>query len=140
MDRLTGYEVFVAIVERGGFSRAARSLGMSVAMVSTHVSTLEARVGARLLTRSTRRVDLTADGQRFLADARAIVEAAANAEAGLGAAGRRPVGRVRIDVPGSMGLIYVVPALAAFRSENPGITLDLSLGDRGTVLRTEGCD
>ncbi len=140
MDRLTGYEVFVAIVERGGFSRAARSLGMSVAMVSTHISSLEARVGARLLNRSTRRVELTADGQRFLADARAIVEAAANAEAGFGAAGRRPVGRVRIDVPGSMGLIYVVPALAAFRSENPGITLDLSLGDRGTVLRTEGCD
>src|SRR5277367_1510658 len=99
MDRLTGYEVFVAIVEGGGFSRAAKALGMSVAMVSTHMARLEERVGARLLNRSTRRVELTSDGSRFLAEARAIIEHVAHAEAGSRGGERKPVGRVRIDAP-----------------------------------------
>ena len=140
MDRLTGYEVLAAVVDGGGFARAARALGMSVSMTSTHVSRLEQRVGTRLLTRSTRRLELTAAGQRFLAEARSILEAVAAAESSAGVGKRRPACRVRIDAPTSLGLRYILPSLAAFRAEFPSISLDLSLGDRGTQFRLDSFD
>jgi DNA-binding transcriptional LysR family regulator len=140
MDRLVGLEVFVSIVESGGFSRAAARLGMSPAMVSTHLARLEERLGARLINRTTRRFDLTQQGQQFLEDARFVLSTLDEAESAVGRAEEGPSGRVRIDTPGAMGLRLVVPALTAFRARHPGIVLDLCIGDRGTVFRTEGFD
>ena len=140
MDRLASLEVFITIVDSGGFSRAAGRLGMSPAMVSTHLARLEARLGVRLIDRTTRRLDLTQQGRRFLDDARGIIGAMTQAESSVrrGAAG--PSGRVLIDAPGAVGLRFIVPAIPAFRALHPEVALDLSIGDRGTVFRADGFD
>jgi DNA-binding transcriptional LysR family regulator len=140
MDRLTGLEVLIAIVDDGGFSRAAARLNMSPAMVSTHLARLEERLGARLIDRSTRRFTLTQQGRRFVDDARAILAAVAEAEDGVRRGPAGPSGRVLIDAPGAVGLRFVVPALPAFRTRHPEVMIDLSVGDRGTVFRPDGFD
>ena len=140
MDRLASLEVIVAIVDYGGFGRAAERLGLSATMVSTHLARLEDRLGARLINRSTRRFALTPQGHRFVEDARAILAAIGEAEslARRGAAG--PSGRVSIDLPFGLGERFVLPAIPLFRARHPRIALDLSVGDRGTIPHAEGFD
>ena len=139
MDRLTGLEAFLAVAEAGSFTRAASRLRMSAAMMTLHVSRLEERVGARLFQRTTRRVDLTEDGRQMLDHARAAVEAYRAAEGAL-QPGRGLAGRVRLDLPASIGHAFVVPALPSFQQAFPDIVLDLTLGDRGTFFRLDGFD
>lgn len=139
MDRLTALEAFLAVAEAGSFTKAAARMRISTAMMTLHISRLEERVGARLFNRTTRRVDLTEDGRHLLDHARAAIEAYGAAEAALHP-GRGPVGRVRLDLPASVGHAFVVPALAAFQRAYPDIVLDLTLGDRGTFFRLDGFD
>jgi len=140
MDRFAALEVFVAIVDNGGFSRAAGRLNMSPAMVSTHLARLEERLGAKLIERTTRRIDLTPQGRHFLEEARTILTTLAQAEAAARRGAQGPSGRVQIDAPGAIGLRFLVPALSRLRALHPEIVLDLSVGDRGTVFRTDGFD
>lgn len=141
MDRLTGLEVFVAIVDSGGFGRAAERLGLSPTMVSAHLTRLEDRLGSRLIHRTTRRFVLTPQGHLFLEEARSILNALSQAESMV----RRsksagPSGRVAIDAPGAIGLRFVVPALSQLRALHPGILLDLSVGDRSMTQRPGSFD
>ena len=140
MDRLTGFEVFVAIVDSGSFSRAAERLALSPTMVSTHLARLEDRLGTRLINRTTRRFGLTAHGHLFLEEARAILEAVEQAESRMQMRDMGPSGRVALDAPGAIGLRFVVPALPQLRALHPRITLDLSVGDRSMMFRPEGFD
>lgn len=140
MDRLTGFEVFVAIVDSGSFSRAADRLALSPTMVSTHLARLEDRLGTRLINRTTRRFGLTPHGHLFLEEARAILEAVDQAESRLQMRDIGPSGRVALDAPGAIGLRFVVPALPQLRALHPGVTLDLSIGDRSMMFRPEGFD
>ncbi|GAC1574607.1 MAG: LysR family transcriptional regulator [Sphingomicrobium sp.] len=140
MDRFTSLEVFVAIVDNGGFSRAAGQLNMSPAMVSTHMARLEERLGAKLLERTTRRLDLTTQGRHFLDEARTILAALVQAETSIRRGKGGPSGRVQIDAPGAIGLRFIVPALPALRALHPEIVLDLSVGDRGMAFHTGGFD
>lgn len=140
MDRLASLEVLVAIVDCGGFGRAAERLGMSPTMVSTHLARLEDRLGAQLIHRSTRRFALTPQGHLFVDEARAILEAIRHAEHAVRRGGAGPSGRVSIDAPGAIGLRFVVPAAPLFRALHPRVALDLSVGDRSTVFRPEGFD
>jgi LysR family transcriptional regulator, regulator for bpeEF and oprC len=140
MDRFTGLEVLVAIVDSGGFSRAAGRLNMSPAMVSTHLARLEERLGAKLIERTTRRLDLTPQGRHFVDEARTILATLVQAETAVRRGRGGPGGRVQLDAPGAVGLRFVVPALPALRALHPEIVLDLSVGDRGTVFRTDGFD
>jgi DNA-binding transcriptional LysR family regulator len=140
MDRLTGFEVFVAIVDSGSFSRAADRLALSPTMVSTHLARLEDRLGTRLINRTTRRFGLTPHGHLFLEEARAILEAVEQAESRLQMRDIGPSGRVALDAPGAIGLRFVVPALPQVRALHPGVTLDLSIGDRSMMFRPEGFD
>jgi len=139
MDRLTSMEAFVAVGEAGSFTRAAVRMRLSTPMVTLHVRRLEEHLGVRLFNRSTRRVDLTEEGRQFLSYARATLDAYATAEMAL-RPGAGIAGRVRLDVPASIGHSFIVPALGAFQRVNPRITLDLSLGDRGTFFRVDGFD
>ena len=139
MDRLTAIEAFAAVAEAGSFTRAARMMRISTPMVTLHVQRLEEHLGVRLFNRSTRRVDLTEEGRQFLSYARATLDAYATAETAL-RPGAGIAGRVRLDAPASIGHTFIVPALAAFQRANPRITLDLSLGDRGTFFRVDGFD
>lgn len=140
MDRLRSLEVFVEIVDRGSMSRAADALRMSPTMVTTHLAHLEARLGKRLLDRSTRRLALTREGQRFLEDTRRILAGLRAAEETVRGGGNAPRGRVRIDAPASVGHHYLLPAIPAFRAAYPEVAIDLSFGDRGIVFRPDGFD
>jgi len=140
MDRLTGFEVFVAIVDSGGFSRAAERLGMSPAMISTHLARLEDRLGARLIDRTTRRFALTLEGHRFLQDARSILDAVAEAEGAIRGGSAGPRGLVMIDTPGAIGLRFLLPAIPGLRQRYPDVAIDLSFSERSMVFRPEGFD
>jgi DNA-binding transcriptional LysR family regulator len=140
MDRLTTLEALVAVVDCGSFSRAAARLGMSPAMMSTHVARLEARLGTRLIDRTTRRLALTRHGHLYVAEARSVLASLAAAEDAVRQGKTTPSGRVLIDAPAAVGMRFLVPALAEFRQANPAIVLDLSVGDRGTTFSPEGFD
>lgn len=139
MDRLTALEAFIAVAEAGSFTKAAARMRISTAMMTLHISRLEERVGVRLFNRTTRRVDLTEDGRHLLEHARTAVEAYSAVELALHPE-RGLAGRVRLDVPASVGHAFVVPALAEFHKQYPDIVLDLTLGDRGTMFRLDGFD
>lgn len=140
MDRLRSLEVFVEIINRGSMSRAAQALGMSPTMVTNYLAQLEERLGKRLLDRTTRRIDLTREGDRFLNDARQILDAFRAAEDAARDGPVRARGRVRLDAPASVGLRFIVPAVPRFRATYPDVALDISLGDRGIVFRPDGFD
>lgn len=140
MDRLTGIEVFISIVDSGSFGRAAQRMGLSPTMISTHLARLEDRLGTQLIHRTTRRFSLTPQGNRFLEEARAILEALDQAENQVRRSEMGPSGRVAIDTPGAVGLRFVVPALPQLRAAHPGIVLDLSVGDRNMMFRPESFD
>ena len=140
MDRFTSLEVLVAIVDHGGFGRAAQRLGISPTMVSAHLARLEDRLGTRLIHRSTRRFALTTEGHRFVEESRAILEALRSAEANARRGSGGPSGRVAINVPSAIGLRFVVPAIPLFRTLHPQVAFDLSLADHTPALHPEGHD
>jgi DNA-binding transcriptional LysR family regulator len=140
MDRLASMEVFVHVVDLGGFTRAAAASGLSTTMVSNHIRALEQRLGARLLNRTTRRQSLTEIGARYYAqcvDVLARIEAA-DVEAREMRA--RPRGRLRVSAPITLGTHLLIPAFAAFLSQQPEVEIDLQLNDRVVNLADEGFD
>ncbi len=136
---LASLRVFVRVAELAHFSRAAEGLDLPKARVSQVVGELEARLGTRLLQRTTRRVSLTPDGSLLLERARALLDEAADIgtlfqqEGELG-------GRLRVDLPVRLALQAVFPALPAFLDAHPGLQLELSCTDRRVDLIEEGVD
>lgn len=140
MDRLTEMEAFTRVVELGGFTDAAKKLGLSKSAVSKHVASLESRLGARLLNRTTRRVSPTEIGLVYYDKAQAALNAAAEADAAATAMQDAPTGELRISAPLSFGLRYVSPALAAFLAKYPDVSARLQFEDRRVELVSEGFD
>lgn len=128
INRSGEMEVFVQVVELGGFSHAARHLGMTQSAVSKLISRLETRLGARLFNRSTRRLDLTAEGCVFYERAREILSSIDEAErqAGLG---EQPVGRIRLNTSASYATHILEPVLPVFLEQYPDISLEIVLTD-----------
>jgi DNA-binding transcriptional LysR family regulator len=119
MDRLTTFAVFVKVVDAQSFAGAARDFGLSPAMVSKHVQALEARAGARLPNRTTRRLSLTEVGRGYYERARQILanlEEADRAASDLQAA---PRGTPKVNAPYSFGIRHVAPAIAAYLAACP---------------------
>lgn len=140
MDRLGAMAQFVRVVEAGSFSAAARILGQGQPAVSKAVAQLEARLGVRLVTRTTRALTLTEAGQLFYAGAKAALDAAQEAEATARGAGAALAGRLRICAPVTFARLHIVPALPAFMDAHPGLDLELILDDRRIDLVEEGID
>ncbi|WP_186417851.1 LysR family transcriptional regulator [Bosea sp. CS1GBMeth4] len=132
-------EVFAAVVERGGFSAAAKVFGLSPSAVSKLVTRLEARLGARLVNRSTRKLQLTAEGQAFHQRCVTILSDIAEAECEA-AAGRAPRGRVRVNANVAFGNHVLLPLVPAFLAEHPELSLDLVLTDQVVDLLEERAD
>ena len=130
MDRLTEMEAFATVVDQGGFTDAARKLGISKSAVSKHVSALEARLGARLLNRTTRRVALTAPGTRFLERCGALVDEAKLVRSALANESNLPTGHLRISMPVDLGKSIIGPMLPTFAKRYPGITFSLDLSSQ----------
>lgn len=132
-------EVFVRVVEYGGFSAAARACRMTPSAVSKLVARLEARLGARLVNRSTRAFQLTPEGCAFYERATRIVADIADAERSAGT-GERPVGRVRLNTSASYALHVLAPILPIFLERYSGVTLDLVQTDMVVDLLAERTD
>jgi DNA-binding transcriptional LysR family regulator len=129
LDRLTGMAVFAKVVDAGSFAAAARHFGMSPAMVTTHVQTLEERLGVRLLNRTTRRVSATEVGQNFYERCLRILSDLEEAEGAAGELQSVPRGLLRVTAPVSFGTRKLTPAIADYLVSYPDVSIDLSLDD-----------
>ncbi|QHQ36876.1 LysR family transcriptional regulator [Algicella marina] len=140
MDRLSEMEAFVSVVDQGGFTDAARKMGMSKSAVSKHVSALEARLGARLLNRTTRRVSPTEIGLAYYDRASQVLSSASEADEMVNAMQDAPRGALRVSVPVSFGISQISARVGSFLCEYPDISLNLVLDDRFVELVSEGFD
>jgi DNA-binding transcriptional LysR family regulator len=140
MDRLTEMEAFATVVDQGGFTDAARKLGISKSAVSKHVAALEQRLGARLLNRTTRRVSPTEIGLAYYDRARRVITDAGEADALVAAMQAEPSGLLRISVATDFGVNLLSPVLGEFLREYPEITVNMSLTNRYVELISEGYD
>ena len=132
MDRFENMRVFAAVVEAGGFTRAAERLGLSRAATSKHVLNLEARLGARLLNRTTRRVSVTAAGRTFYEQCRRILADLDEAERSAGELHNEPRGELRVIAPTNFGLAEIGTAITDFVVAYPQLRITLALNDRIT--------
>jgi DNA-binding transcriptional LysR family regulator len=140
MDRFAAMETFVRVVETGSFSAAARLLNVGQPAVSKTVAQLEARLGVRLLMRSTRGLSPTEAGQGFYDRARRAIEEADEAEFIARGAGTGLTGRLRISAAVTFARLHIVPHLPKFLAAHPGLTMDVILDDRVIDLLEEGVD
>lgn len=120
-------EVFVRVVQEGGFSAAARSLDLTPSAVSKLISRLEARLATRLLVRTTRALTLTEEGEAYLRGARQTLQSMNEAE--QAASGGAVLGRLGINASIPFGSIYIAPMIPAFIARHPGVRIDLSFTD-----------
>jgi len=140
MDRLTEMEAFATVVDQGGFTDAARKMGISKSAVSKHVSSLETRLGARLLNRTTRRVSPTEIGLAYYDRARRVLNDAGEADALVTAMQSAPSGMLRVSVATDFGVNHLSPILGGFLHEYPDITVNMVLNNRYVELISEGFD
>lgn len=129
-SHLSGVHAFVETAHHLSFTGAAESLGMTKSAVGKSVSRLEARLGVKLIHRSTRRLVLTQDGEAYLAAARRALEEIEAAEASLSSNHREIAGRLRIDAPAAWGRRVLLPILTEVALAQPGLRLSLSFTDR----------
>lgn len=140
MDRLLAMQVFLRVVDAGGFSRAADTMQMPKASVTTLIQNLEAHLGAKLLNRTTRRVTVTADGAAYYERCLRILAEIEETESSLSRNRAIARGRLRIDVPVSLGRRIIAPALPDFLARYPEIQLEVGCTDRSVDLLEEGVD
>jgi DNA-binding transcriptional LysR family regulator len=140
MDRLRALEVFVEVVKREGFARAADALDTSPANVTRYISDLEAHLQTRLLNRSSRKMSLTSSGEALFERAKSILDDVAEAEAIVSSATLQPHGVLRINAPLSFGVLHLAPLWAKFMRKYPEVQLDVALIDRVVDIVEEGYD
>ncbi len=140
MDRIEAMATLIAVIDRGSFSEAARSMGLPLATVSRRVSELERHLGTQLLVRTTRKLALTEPGAAYAAAARRIlpeVEAAERIAAGEFSA---PRGELILTAPILFGCLHILPVVAAFLEAYPEIDVRLLLSDRNLHLVDDHVD
>lgn len=130
MDRFDAMTAFARVVETGSFTKAAETLHMSKTSVTQLVQQLEARLRVRLLNRTTRKVNVTADGAAYYERVIKLLADMDDAETSLSSASALPRGHLRVDVPSPLARMILVPALPAFYARYPDIQLDMGVSDR----------
>lgn len=140
MDRLHAMELFVRVVETGSFSAAARDLKMGQPAASKTIAGLEARLGVRLLVRSSRRLSPTEAGEAYYERARRTLAEADEAETAARGLGTGLEGRLRVCAPVTFGRLHVAPKLGAFLDAHPKLRLELIMDDRRIDLLEENID
>ncbi|MES2317475.1 MAG: LysR family transcriptional regulator [Pseudomonadota bacterium] len=140
MNKLQAMEVFVQVVDAGGFTRAAENMQLPKATVSTLVQALEQTLAVKLLHRTTRQVSVTSDGAAYYERCLRILSDVREAEESLSNNRASPSGRLRVDVSTGMASDIIIPALHDFFERYPDIRLDLGCGDRPVDLIEEGVD
>lgn len=137
---LGSIELFCLTAELEGFSAAANAAGLTPAAVSRTVARLEARLGAQLFVRTTRKVRMTDGGRAYYAQCKEALAQLADAERALNGEQRAPAGIVRLSLPTSYGHCRVLPLLGRFRERYPDIELDVQLSNRNVDFTSEGYD
>ena len=140
MQNLESLLIFVAVADRGSFTDAAETLRIQKGRASTAVRKLEEELGARLLHRTTRKVQLTEDGRAFLARARELLSDAEDLSSMFADDKAALRGRLRVDMPAELARKTIVPALPDFLEKNPELELEVSSTDRQVDLVQEGID
>lgn len=140
MDRFDAMQAFARVVETGSFTKAASTLHMSKTSVTQLVQQLEARLRVRLLNRTTRKVNVTADGAAYYERVVRLLADIDDAETSLSSAAMAPRGRLRVDVPSPFARMLLIPALPAFYARYPEIQLTLGVSDRIVDIIGENVD
>jgi DNA-binding transcriptional LysR family regulator len=140
LDHFKQIATFVDVAQRGSLSAAARHEGIAPAMVSRRLDALEARLGVKLLQRSTRRLSLTPEGSAFVEDCQKVLRDLQDAESAVSARGAEATGHLRLTAPAGFGRKYVAPIVAEFMRSHPRISVALDLSDRIVDLLAEGID
>lgn len=133
-------QTFVRVVETGSFSAVARELNTTQSAVSKQVAALERHLGARLMTRSTRSLALTEDGERYFEDARRFVNEVNEAEATLRRGEQQLSGWLRVAASVGYGVRVLMPRIEGFLAAHPGVKVDLKLHDGFIDLVEQGID
>jgi len=139
-DALQEMAVFSKVVAAGSLSAAARELGLSPALVSRRLAALEARLGVRLINRTTRTLHLTVEGTRYYDACTRVLAEIAEADAEVSAGRVEPQGVLKVALPASFGHQHVAPLIPRFVSLYPRVHLALSLSDRAVDVMAEGFD
>ncbi len=140
MDRFDAMQAFARVVETGSFTKAAATLHMSKTSVTQLVQQLEARLRVRLLNRTTRKVNVTADGAAYYERVVRLLADIDDAETSLSSASMAPRGRLRVDVPSPFARMLLIPALPAFYARYPEIQLTMGVSDRLIDIIGENVD
>jgi len=140
MDTIDGMRTFVAVISEGSFAAAARRLDMSPQLVSKYVAQLEARLGARLLNRSTRRLSITEAGQAYFERCQYVLDEINEMENAVGEATLEAQGVLRINAPMSFGVLHLSKAIADYQRTQPQVSVNLTLDDRTVDIVSEGYD
>ena len=140
MDRLTEMEAFAMVVNQGGFTDAARKMGISKSAVSKHISSLESRLGARLLNRTTRRVSPTEIGLAYYDRSCRVLNDAGDADAMVSSMQSAPSGLLRVTVPTDFGSGHLSPLIGGFLKAYPQVSVSMVLENRHVELISEGFD
>jgi DNA-binding transcriptional LysR family regulator len=140
MGKFTQMATFVEVVARGSLSAAARAEGIAPAMIGRRLDALEARLGVKLLQRTTRRLVLTDEGTAFLEDCQRILAEVGDAESAISEHSMRASGHLTVSAPAGFGRLHLAPLLPSFLAEHRDVTINLNLSDRVIDLVAEGVD
>ncbi|PAW49460.1 LysR family transcriptional regulator [Pseudomonas moraviensis] len=140
MDRFDAMQAFSRVVEAGSFTKAAETLHMSKTTVTQLVQQLEARLRVKLLNRTTRKVNVTADGAIYYERVIKLLADMDDAETSLSGASALPRGRLRVDVPSPLARLILLPALPEFHARYPDIQIDIGVSDRIVDIIDENVD
>jgi DNA-binding transcriptional LysR family regulator len=139
-ESLSGIATFVAVARSASFTEAGQALGLSKSAVGKAIARLEERLGVRLFHRTTRRLNLTADGEAYYSVCAAALDEIGEAESNLGTRLAEPAGRLRVDMPAAFGRRVVLPVLLDIAERYPALRLTLTFTDRIIDLVEEGVD
>jgi len=140
MDKLNLMSTFVTVAEAGSFTAAAKRLGKTKALVSTHIAQLENLLKVRLIIRSTRSMQITSEGNSYYHQARKILDDITHLESQLLHQSQSLAGRLRISAPTTFGELVLMPFIAELTTANPELQIELQLNDRYVDLISEGYD
>jgi DNA-binding transcriptional LysR family regulator len=140
VESLTDIAIFCRVVDTGSFTKAAEQLQLSRALISKSISRLEARLGARLLNRTTRRLSLTEAGATLFEASHGALDQIEEAELAIAQLQTEPRGVLKVSVPMTFGMLHIAPVIPEFLARHPGITLEMRMDDRLVDLVAEGFD
>ena len=140
MDRLAQIESFVAVANKGSLTAVGHAQGVAPAAIGRHIDALEARLGVKLLVRTTRRITLTPEGNAFLEDCQRLLGEIAASEARISQGSVKASGHLRLTAPAGFGRRHVAPLVPRFLQQHPDLEISLNLSDRVVDIVNEGVD